>query len=402
MSLSECAVEQIGAAPALPAAAVRARKPALDSLTGIRFFAALHVVFYHFAPKTAGFESFPEPLQRFILAGPSSVGLFFVLSGFIMSYNYAGRPVKKAQFWSARFARIYPLYLLGFVLFSPFAWLKYRSSPPHLIVAAALALLLLQAWTTMATNWNAPGWSLSAEAMFYLLFPLAIPPIARLSRRAILWCAVILAAGCLVAPIAYTAGYIPYDVWHGWLMYNPLLWLPAFLIGILAERSGIRIGNRAGWAAALFIVVLCAICPRPDQELLSHGALYLPFAILICSLGASNGILSAPALVLLGEASYALYILHMPLWNTLVGSYTWMTTGRQTNEASHMAIFVVYVAICVCISIVCFKKIEQPSREWLKARLSRPVVTARKAAPDRLRNSALNAHRQIQGDLRLR
>lgn len=378
----------------------RTEKPNLDALTGIRFFAALHVVLYHFAPKTAGFASLPGWLQQFIFAGPASVGLFFVLSGFIMSYTYADRHTSKADFWIARFARIYPLYLAAFLLFAPFAYLKYHNEPVHFASAGLLTATLLQAWTNQAVDWNAPGWSLSAEVFFYLVFPFVLPVLRNVSKpRSVAYMAALYAAG-LLAPAAYTAGYITPGTWHGWLMYSPLIWLPAFLIGILMERSGIRTGKLTGAAAAIAILAFLALCPLADQgisespsaqSLLSHGALTLLFGILISSLTKWTTFLSLAPVVLLGEASYALYIFHVPLWNLLVGAFTYVVTGKQTNHASHAVILLVYILVSIAISIACFRWIEQPSRQWLKRRLTRhpssplrPQVSAYWVAPHKI------------------
>ena len=85
--------------------APRPRKPALTSL---RFFAALHVFCFHLV----AFRIVTKRSLFYDVAsiGYVGVGLFFVLSGFILVYTYAGREVTVRQFWRARFARIYPAY----------------------------------------------------------------------------------------------------------------------------------------------------------------------------------------------------------------------------------------------------------------------------------------------------
>src|SRR5579863_3664865 len=95
---------------------VEQRKPApLKALTGLRCFAALNIVFFHFSnPKWFGF------LAPVVNAGYASVSYFILLSGFVMAYNYSARArvgqLNKVRFWEARFTRLYPIYLLSLIL----------------------------------------------------------------------------------------------------------------------------------------------------------------------------------------------------------------------------------------------------------------------------------------------
>ena len=94
----------------------------LPSLTGLRFFAAFFILVGHATPMM--FKLTPNPqlainiTNCFIEVG---MELFFVLSGFVIHYNYAdvGRvphAQNLARFYIARFARIYPLYILFLTL----------------------------------------------------------------------------------------------------------------------------------------------------------------------------------------------------------------------------------------------------------------------------------------------
>ena len=92
------------------------RKPApLKALTGLRCFAALNIVFFHFSnPQWFGF------LAPVVNAGFISVSYFILLSGFVLAYNYAERArngeLDRKRFWEARFTRIYPIYFLSLLL----------------------------------------------------------------------------------------------------------------------------------------------------------------------------------------------------------------------------------------------------------------------------------------------
>ena len=117
------------------------KKRNLDGLTGLRFFAAFAVVIYHFTgPALTGW---PTPLVNIAGSGFVAVSLFFLLSGFILSYNYldpngAMRGTKRS-FYSSRFARIYPAYLLAFLVAAP-TNIPWTLRVNHLTVAIAKLL----------------------------------------------------------------------------------------------------------------------------------------------------------------------------------------------------------------------------------------------------------------------
>src|SRR6202000_3123609 len=101
------------------------RKPdRLNALTGLRAFAALNIVFFHFSnPQWFGI------FAPVVNAGYASVSFFILLSGFVLAYNYAGRAregkLDKVRFWEARFTRLYPIYFLSLLLAWQVAPLEY-------------------------------------------------------------------------------------------------------------------------------------------------------------------------------------------------------------------------------------------------------------------------------------
>ncbi len=183
-------------------------KAFIKPLTGLRFAAAMLVVMHHLlhidVSSGHGVGCLLKKLaSNFSSAGFVGVSFFFVLSGFILTYTYLGRPgqvgIKRRDFCVARLARVYPTYLFALVIAAVPFWRGWQPGGPNTacatpkVVTALTTPLLLQAWTPCARAWwNAPGWSLSAEAFFYLLFPLLAVPIVRLGRRqlyAVMGCA---------------------------------------------------------------------------------------------------------------------------------------------------------------------------------------------------------------------
>jgi len=394
-------------------------------LTSLRFFAAMHVVAFHNHLEVL--TDSPAVIRNIIRAGYVSVSLFFVLSGFILAHTYLGSretvSFNRRSFWIARLARIYPVYLIGLLLAAPFVLEgHFTSDRPvwsaiKIFVMGGSCCTLTQSWIPqLAVAWNGPGWSLSAEAFFYFLFPFVSPLIWRLNKRQTvlaltgLWLlSMVPPVLCWFAPISgFTdcpATVAPLPTWVSKLItFNPLLRLPEFLLGIALGRLfvlerikghpasenplrrflGLRISNFGfarllPGAALVGILGLLACGSRIPYPFLHNGLLDILFAMLIYGLagdGASKHtvravrFLSMPGLVLLGEASYAIYILHVPL-------RTWMyriLDGLHSDIHPSFPLFLAYTVVTLGVSILVFKLIEEPARRMIRRKLA-PAVT---------------------------
>ena len=167
------------------------RKPApLKALTGLRCFAAINIVLFHFSnPKWFNFNFyFPAPfmarslhvpvlLAPVVNAGFISVSYFILLSGFVLGYNYNERArngeLDRKRFWEARFTRIYPIYLLSLLLSLGNLRSEYPTHTQAMFwTGVVLTPLLLQGFIpAIATFLNTPAWTMSAEAFYYVIFP---------------------------------------------------------------------------------------------------------------------------------------------------------------------------------------------------------------------------------------
>jgi peptidoglycan/LPS O-acetylase OafA/YrhL len=357
----------------------------------LRFFAALHVLAFHSHLDRLG--DWPAGVKQVIGTGYVAVNLFFILSGFILAYTYApgptAAPVRCRPFWAARFARLYPVYLLGFVLAGPFAlegWLPPNAPPGaagRLALIGPSTLTLTQAWLPQwALVWNSPGWSLSAEAFFYFLFPFLALPVARLNRRQ----ALLAVAGfwllSLVPPACCLLAQ-PGGMWLRAVELNPLLRLPEFLLGMALGRCFVlrdpRTGpaTRPGFGRALSLLALAGIVAvlsvggHLPRVCLHNGLLSPLFALLIYSLAREKclpaRLLSARALVVLGEASYALYILHVPLRAWLYRVLYWL--GLEVELS--WPLFLGYAALSVATAVLVYYLVERPAQKWLRQRVFR-------------------------------
>lgn len=372
-------VEAVGIADGerpIPPPATAKRQP-LPLLTSLRFFAALDVLFYHRAPTLE-----PGFLRNLTASGYDAVSFFFILSGFVLLYAYGapaasvGITTSRGAFWWARVVRIMPAYLLGLLIASPlfvYSGLVSRVSPFADCVAGLVLLpLLLQAWwPPIAIIWNGPAWSLSVEAFFYALFPFLADSFGRWPVRYSLPVVAGLLLAVAVTREAITAGGNPSVFYTNMALYLPLLHLPQFLLGMALCRWFLDTGGAAGgrWRAGLFplgiafTLALFGLRSWLPTWCLSAPIQAIAFGTLIFGAAAAKfpKFLCGKLMLMLGEASYSLYILHEPIatwWNRSVGGL---------GENGLWWSFAMYGCTVTIASVACFLWVETPCRRWLYA-----------------------------------
>jgi len=348
-------------------------------------------VLFHAYPGFVRRYPVPRSLETFLSHGYLAVGLFFLLSGFILAYTYDGNidgRSNRVRFWEARFARIYPVYLLSLLMAFPFAG--------ELGVDTRAAVVgMVQAWnpfnSDMAGAWNYPAWTLSAEAFFYICFPFVLPWLSRRSERAQRWLTAALLVICVL-------GHTPLKGLGDWknhagffVRYVPLpaLRIPEFLLGVVMGLQFLRAGSaerRPARPLVLFAAVLGTIASLslPIGDWVS--LVILPFSVLVYEL-ASGGtwlteFLSTRSMVLLGGASYSVYLLRFPvaMWMRLIVEKLPPPFVRAGELLTPV--------VLVVFSIAVFRYWEEPARKGLRnwftkqRQLSVRLIFARPAHPD--------------------
>jgi peptidoglycan/LPS O-acetylase OafA/YrhL len=281
-------------------------RPQLPSLTSARFIAAVFVVIFHYSLH--GPAIFPSALADF---GYEPVTFFFILSGFVLTYGHAREDgslnLTATTFWSARIRRLVPAYLLALLIATPFmlAGLRKTGFDFGLILVPPM---LQSWWPPAALLWNSPAWSLSNEAFFYLLFPLLWPLVYRLPMIA----AISVAVGALVL-----SSVVKQFGSHHFSAYFPLLNLPQFFLGIVLAKIFFRCGvlkNSGVLLLASAVMLIALLGLRQRFEWLSDPLVLCSLFALMIYVLIDDSLLRSPALARLGDASYALYILHYPIW----------------------------------------------------------------------------------------
>jgi peptidoglycan/LPS O-acetylase OafA/YrhL len=367
-------------------------------LTGLRGVAACLVLLSHaidisFHYDIRHFGPYIRPLAQF------GMSLFFVLSGFVIQYNYAESfrrlPLRAAarRFYVARFARLYPLYAVSILISLPMiptpfsAWINLSY------------LTLTQSWFNVELGIFPADWSVSTEWFFYLAFV----PLTALVTRARRPFAILIAFCIFVALflcVAFTTWrdaitaiaqrWVWYDAqmsasaWD-WISYfSPYTRLFEFVAGMLAARCfqiksivdpralewSLKIG--LAWCAVVYVgsvadlPILNSIAPNFG---FAPGIVLVMLAVCCLDGAALTSILSSRTALFLGEISYSIYIwlffASIALGGTLAGAHP-ITIAYFNWAIQVMAI----CGVTIMAAYGSYLLIERPSRRWLRERLA--------------------------------
>jgi peptidoglycan/LPS O-acetylase OafA/YrhL len=387
--------------------AVTATAPKIDSLTSLRFFAALMIFVGHATalspPNRPNFTDGTALWQ--------GVSFFFVLSGFILAYVYPKLDTMRdaGKFLLARFARIWPTHFVSFLL--TLCLVPTVTTIPNVFSTALINLCMLQVWLldgTLAASFNKVSWTISVEAFFYVCFPFLIKdfnrpvPIRMLTMAALSLSFLLL---CLLPALTNTSNLVfPQAIYVG---LNPLGRLAEFILGIalcrvfVANRSKLSISLKT--ATALELLALAAACMAvampsiwPEQQHNSllytlrayvldiggapaYGALIL---IVACGRGLMSKLLSSKFLVTLGEISFSLYMFHLSLLLYLV-----QYQPSFANQPDWL-LPVVALALCLLVAHLNYTLIETPCRKKIMSLVAttRHTAATTKALPLQVSN----------------
>ncbi|WP_068094303.1 acyltransferase family protein [Novosphingobium rosa] len=344
------------------------RKPELIlSVQALRGLAVLCVAFLHThvilaQPDYGGLKIF----ETLALKGWTGVGLFFVISGFIIVHAHAkdiGQPHRIAAYLWRRFTRIYPLYWIlssGFIAAAlvGLGHADFKLEPLHLLSAYSLLSL-----TDMPSIPLKVAWSLLFEVKFYLFFMLFL-----ISRRAGL-IAVALWAAAIVTRNLFTPlpdwGYIAPDwgMLHSWNLY--------FLLGMASWWASRRFSAQYGIAFLTAGAMLCAgLLSFSAHEMSADtrnpplmAALALSFSLIVTGvvLCEKRFAFRPPALVLkLGDASYSIYLVHSAAISFLAQANAKLTARLHlTGLPPHLLFAAIFLA-AITAGLVCHAVLEQP------------------------------------------
>lgn len=348
----------------------------LDQLTFTRFIAVMMVLFYHGAGGIylRSFDVFP--ISSLLHAAPTAVSFLYVLSGFVMVLVYY-RPAQKfdiRSYWTARFLRIYPLYIISFLM----VWYYYydisRIKPQKILAN----IFVIQAWIPKyAQSFNYASWSMTVEFFFYVIFPFFILWSYRQSTKKLITASLILWSVSQLVSYVLWIGYFPEQ--ELFIVYFPLFHLNSFIIGVVGGIWYMRVGQSqeiksatkslvltAGVLLAAGYTILSNVFTQLPHDLQPMSGLLAPiFTLIIVALALDKTRLSKifahPVLVTLGETSFALYILHVPV--------TWIYIRALENSSladPQLVLDYTYLPLMVSVGLLAHFYVDRPLRSWLK------------------------------------
>jgi peptidoglycan/LPS O-acetylase OafA/YrhL len=343
------------------------RPERIPSLTSLRFFAAFAVLGFHalVADPVVPDGRVGGVLRYVFSGGASGVSFFFVLSGFVLTWT-ARIDDPPPKFWRRRAAKIYPSHVLTWAVVLCGLAVHHETPSPGTTIATGT---LLQAWVPAESAYfgiNTPSWSLSCEVFFYLLFPFLIVALMRRSSTQLRLLAVV----CAVLPSIFAAvsGLLPFWLAYWAIFVFPPVRLVEFCLGIalalLVKRDALprfSVTLFALLAASAFVVA-----GRLPWQWGLAAVTIVPAALLICATaqrdvaGGSALVLHRPWLIRLGEASFALYLVHQIVLR--------FATDQATSDVVGIITFLAVVAISIVWALLQYRYWETP----LYQRLSRP------------------------------
>jgi len=351
--------------------------PALDGLRGI---AALAIVLHHFPPIRG-----PLLFHNGLMA----VDVFFLLSGFVLAHAYDGRLAEglgARRFMLARVIRLWPLMLLGVALgliqslVSPVPGKDLPLGAGARLACGGFNLFILPCPPGLGAQMfpaDPPEWSLFYELIANLLFALAFAPL--LKPRALI--AVIVAGGGVLA-----LGIMRYQGLRFGLAVDAAPYYLgrvafSFFLGVFLQRTkgawAPRLPALPPWVVYLLILGLLAI---PQTSVPAQIALHLatvfvlgPLLVMLGAVARPRG-LAIKASVFLGDLSYPLYAIHMPL--IFLGSALLPTPWDRS-----LPIDLGLIALAIGSAAVLSRVYDTPVRRWLASRSRRGLSGGRALAP---------------------
>lgn len=337
-----------------------AQSKRIEQLTFPRFVSAFIIMVAHTKPSWFVDDAWFNPLFH----GFFAVTFFFVLSGFVLGISYhdkfeEDKPEDLKKYFILRVARIYPIYALAILATMAGDYLYLNKT--YSLGTVLLNLSLMQAWFR-SEYISFPAWSLSCEAFFYIIFPFVMIYVRRLAYISIIRKTMYVWVFSLAAITLLTVVLFPGDLfWHT----HPLVNAPSFLLGVgtsviyrkLAQSNKVKF-----YSGVAFAVVVAAVggqfLSKPSYAIeMAQVPGFMLFLLFLALMADSHLLVRTfknKFLVLLGKASYALYLFHTLTYEI------WERELEKVFTGQSRLLYVVAMVFMVTVSVVLYKFYEKP------------------------------------------
>ena len=345
-------------------------------LTALRFVAALVIVAYHLV-LILPFDG--AAVSGVFGKGYLGVDFFFILSGFILAHVYLDAAERKTlnpiAFYGRRLARVYPVHIFTLGLsVSPYVAAILggvpETIPPHVQPGYLVTnILMLHAWGFDDRYiFNVPSWSISAEWFAYLLFPYLAVAISRVRPVLMLVLALCFfwALFAFIATLPPGAGHLadgrPLTVRT--FDFGIMRIVPEFVLGMALYRFGRvwapRGPVRVWFAACAALLIALFHFSAPDYVIVPLFAALI-YLVAEAARQGHTGLLDRPWLVLMGEASYSLYMIHYLCIGLVFSLVLPLIPGEQAPWVMYLCA-VALLPVILWLALVCYRRVEQPWR----------------------------------------
>lgn len=345
----------------------------INTLTSLRFIFAMMVFGAHCYVIDNFFDA------HFFKEGFVGVSFFFMLSGFIIAYNYQYKlqenQISKRTFWVARIARVYPLHWLTLLIAALLGNYVTASGCMNWGKHFVASLTLTNAYIPQADyffSFNSPSWSLCCEQLFYFCFPFLIP-LAK-NKKQLLYLFLILSLlvviGMYLTPEEKIKGY-----WY----VNPITRLPDFIAGMLLfhlyeclKDKPITSGQGSVMEILSVLIFLSFYLFAAEVPKVYRYSCYywLPVALLLTSFSLQKGLLSRflsnRLLMIGGEISYSFYLIHLFVLLT----YTEWKNENGFDIAWYISIPILF-GVTLLLSVFSYLYFEKPMNKRIKSLLNK-------------------------------
>ena len=348
----------------------------IQCLDGLRGVAALGILFFHF-----NLFFLPQARLPFVGRAYLAVDLFFLLSGFVMAHVYGHLLASNwrahwMQYVKARFARIYPLFVVTTLAMILMAALSHF---PLLYVSFSgrsltLQPVLLQQWAS-GLSWNYPSWSISTEAEAYVVFVLSAGVLVagRYPRLIAVCC-----AGVVIALSIAGSGSL------NWFVGIPALLrtLAEFSLGVLIYRAYMNSPRCWGKWAMILAIPLMVLTKMTHLDFFMVGAFGCLIYYAANATDVFGRLLSSQPLVTLGNWSYGIYLWHAPTHYAVMISLIALgyPVSGLSQSTSRLLLFST-AALVVGIAAFHYRYFETPLRRFIMRSRSVALPDSAKVLP---------------------
>ncbi|HAM4717843.1 TPA: acyltransferase [Escherichia coli] len=354
-------------------------KNRLHGLDAWRGVAAIMVAIYHF-----NVNSFMHELT-IVKNSWLFVEFFFVLSGFIMMYNYSDRINNREQLLSflfKRFSRIWPLHIFVLFLFVPVAIAGYvigNIDPSRFSVASFISnvFLIQSLGVNDGVTWNSPSWSISSEFFVYVAFGL----ITLIFTKG--WCRFIIPS--LICFVILTNFSNMGDAYKLAFFRCGYSFFIGCVVYYLYKSKSLKSGTWLEILSVVAVVLTMSLFLIKGNDLIAYCIPFL-FCAIVFSFARGDGVISKAMennlFIKMGEVSYSIYMTHafvaicikslLLLFGKFINHNFLVKIGNETQVnlggvLANNLLDIVFLVLVISFSMLTYRYVESPCQRILNA-----------------------------------